>query len=94
MELGRTIKNSKKGKHVIRRWCLDRFGDDEIRLRYQNGLRAEVHRFSESIKRKVEGVMKGHDVVIEVLREWESIVNKVTKSEVGDKMIVCGRAAR
>ena len=30
----------------------------------------------------------------EVLREWESIVNRVAKREVGDKMIVCGRAAR
>ena len=26
--------------------------------------------------------------------EWENIVNRVAKSEVGDKMIVCGRAAR
>ena len=57
MELGRAAKNSKKGKRVIRRWRLDRFGDDEVKLRYQNGLRAEVHGFSESIKRKVEGGM-------------------------------------
>ena len=35
--------------------------------------------------------MKGHDLVNEVLREWE---NRVAKREVGDKMIVCGRAAR
>ena len=55
MELGRTAK---KGKRVIRRWRLDRFGDDEVKLRYQNGLRAEVHGFSESIKRKVE---RGHE---------------------------------
>ena len=45
VELGRAAKNSKKGKHVIRRWRLDRFGDDEVKLRYQNGLRAEVHGF-------------------------------------------------
>ena len=37
VELGRTAKNSKKGKRVIR-WRLDRFGDDEVNLRYQNGL--------------------------------------------------------
>ena len=37
VELGRTAKNSKKGKCVIRRWNLDRFGDDEVKLRYQNG---------------------------------------------------------
>ena len=94
VELGRAAKNSKKGKRVIRRWRLDRFGDDEVKLRYQNGLRAQVHGFSESIKRKVEGGMKGHDLVNEVLREGESIVNRVAKREVGDKMIVCGRAAR
>ena len=27
----------------------------------------------------------------EVLREWERIVNRVAKSEVGDNMIDCGR---
>ena len=36
--------------------------------------------------------MKGHDLVNEVLMEWESIVNRVAKSEVGEKMIACGRA--
>ena len=42
------------------------------------------------------GGMKGHDlhVVNDVSRERESIVNRVAKREVGDKMIVCGRAAR
>ena len=34
-----------------------------------------MHGFSESIKRKVEGGMKGHDLM-KVLREWESIVNR------------------
>ena len=90
VELSRAAKNSKKGKHVIRRWRLT----DLVMMRYQNGLRAEVHGFSESTKRKVEGGMKGHGLVNEVLREWESIVNRVAKREVRDKMIVCGRAAR
>ena len=26
--------------------------------------------------------------------EWESVVNRVAKCELGEKMIVCGRAAR
>ena len=82
MELGRAAKSPKNGKHVIRRWCLDRFGDDEVKLRYQDGLRAEVHGFSEG---KVEGGMKGHDLVNEVLREWESIVNRVAKRELGTR---------
>ena len=67
----------------IRRWRLERFEEDEIR--YQN---AEVHRFSENVKSKLEGGMKGHDLVNEILMEWE---NRVAKSEVVDKMIVCGR---
>ena len=55
-----------------------------------------MHGFSESIKRKVEGGMKGHNLVNEVLRELESIVllNRAAKREVGDKMIVCGGVAR
>ena len=94
MELGRTAKNFKKEKHVIRRWRLERFDEDEVKLRYQNALKAEVHGFSESVKSKLEEGKKGYDLVNEVLREWENIVNRVAKSEVGGKMIVCGRAAR
>ena len=30
----------------------------------------------------------------EVVMEWESVVNRVAKSELGEKMIVCGRAVR
>ena len=73
---------------------LGRFDEDEVNLRYQNALKAEVHGFSESIKSKLEGAMKGYDLVNEILMEWENIVNRVAKSGVGKKMIVCGRAAR
>ena len=52
MELGRTAKNIKKEKRVIRRW---RFDADEVKLRYQNALKAEVYGFSESVKSKLEG---------------------------------------
>ena len=37
--------------------------------------------------------LKGHALVSEVLREWESIVNRVAKREVGENMIVCGKSA-
>ena len=47
-------KTSKKRKCVIRRWRLDRFGDDKVKLSYQNALMAEVHEFSESTKSKIE----------------------------------------
>ena len=70
MELGQaTNKTSKKRKCVIRRWCLDRFGDDEVKLSYQNALRAEVHRFSENIRSRVERGMKGQELVNEVVME-------------------------
>ena len=38
--------------------------------------------------------LKGHALVGEVLKEWECIVNRLAKSEVGEKMIVCGKSAR
>ena len=41
MELGLASKTSKKRKRVIRRWRLDRFGDDEVKLSYQNALMAK-----------------------------------------------------
>ena len=91
MELGMTAKNFKKEKRVIGRWRLEGFDEDEVKLRYQNALKAEVHGFSESVKSKLEGGMRGYDLVNEVLIEWETIV---AKSEVGKKKIVCGRAAR
>ena len=59
-----------------------------------NALRAEVRRFSENIRSKVERGMKGQELVNEVVMDWESVVNRVAKCELGEKMIVCGRAAR
>ena len=50
--------------------------------------------FSESIRQKISKGLKGHVLVCEVLSECESIVNRVAKSEVGEKMIVCGKSAR
>ena len=88
MEFGRATKTSKKRKRVVRRWHLDGFGDDEVKLSYQNALRTEVHGFSESIKNKAERGMKGQELVNEVVLEWESVVNRVAKCELGEKMIV------
>ena len=42
---------------------------------------------SESIESKVQRGMKGCDLVNEVLKEWKSIVIRVAKSELEDKMI-------
>ena len=38
--------------------------------------------------------MVGSTLVMNVLADWESIVNEVAKAVVGEKLIVCGRAAR
>ena len=95
MELGRASKTSKKRKRVIRRWRLDRFGDDEVKLSYQNALMAEVHELSESSKSKIERGMKGQELVNEVVMEWgHRVVNRVAKCELWEKMIACGRVAR
>ena len=38
--------------------------------------------------------MKGEPLVQEVVHEWEDIANRVEKSVVGEKTIVCGKSAR
>ena len=63
-------------------------------MKYIMVLQAEVSRFSESIQSKVASGMVGSTLVMNVLADWESIVNEVAKAVVGEKFIVCGRAAR
>ena len=53
-----------------------------------------MHEFSENTNSKIERGMKGQELANEVVMEWESVVNRVAKCELGEKMIVCGRAAR
>ena len=91
LELGRTTKHSRKGKRVIRKWRLDRLGDDGVKLKYIMALQAEVSRFSESIQSKVASGMVGSTLVMNVLADWENIVNEVAKAVVGEKLIVCGK---
>ena len=63
MELGRIVKNKMKVKCVIRKWQLHRFENNELKLIYQNALKDEVHRFSESISSKVKCGMEGYNLV-------------------------------
>ena len=63
-------------------------------MKYKKALQAEVSRFSESIQSKVASGMVGSTLVMNVLEDWESIANEVAKAVVGEKSIVCGRAAR
>ena len=62
--------------------------------KYCQALRAKVESFSESIRENVVQGMKGRELVSEVLADWESIVNRVAKAEVGEKVVVRGRAVR
>ena len=64
MELGRA-NSSRKEKRIITMCRLDRFANEEVKLRYQETLKAEVHSSSESIKSKMQKAMKGHDLVHE-----------------------------
>ena len=44
---------------------------------------------------EVSRVLAGHYIhTISGAEGWESVVNRVAKCELGEKMIVCGRAAR
>ena len=47
----------------------------------------KVHNLSDSIRSLVQKGIKGH----ELLHEWESIVNRLARKEVGEKMIVCSK---
>ena len=93
MDLGRACKLTKSHRRIIK-WRLDRFEVEDVRSNYQRALEEEVKEFSKSIRQKVNKGLKDHALVGEVLREWEYIVNRVAKSEVGKKMIVCRKSAR
>ena len=45
MEFVRLTNRSRKEKRVIKRWRLDRFTNEEVKVRYQEVLNAEVHSF-------------------------------------------------
>ena len=57
MEFGKLANRSRKEKHIIKR-RLDRFTNEEVKVSYQEALKAEVNSFSESIKNKVQKGIK------------------------------------
>ena len=91
LELGRVTKCCKTRKRTIRKWRVDRFSDEGVRAKYSD---AEVESFSESIRDKVSEGISGSGLVSAVVEEWEQVVKKVAKAEVGEKVVVCGRAVR
>ena len=38
--------------------------------------------------------MRGSELVKTVVEDWEDIVRRVASKEIGEKMMVCGKAAR
>ena len=48
MELGRTVKTAKQQTRVIKKWCIERFQDEEVRQKYQ---KAVVQDWEETVKR-------------------------------------------
>ena len=54
----------------------------------------EVESFSESIRERVSEGMSGSGLVSPVVEEWEQVVKKVARAEVGEKVVVCDRAVR
>ena len=96
LELGRVTKCFKKQKWEwgIRKWRLDRLADEGVRGKYKEALKAEVEAFSESIREKVSEGTRGSGLVSAAIGKWEQVVKKVASAEVGEKVIVCGRAVR
>ena len=52
LELGRTTKHSRKGKRVIRKWWLDRLGDDGVKLKYIMALKRKLVDFQRAFRVK------------------------------------------
>ena len=60
--------------------CFERFKEDILSF--------QVLGFTKSVSQKVEPLVQ------EVVHEWKDTVNRVAKSVVGEKTIVCGKSAR
>ena len=59
----KTVRAQVKAKRVVRKWSLERLEDKEVKLKYQNAIRAEVSGFSESIQGKIDRSLKGQSLV-------------------------------
>ena len=63
MELGRTVKTTKQQKRVIKKWCIERFQDEEVRQKYQEALNVEVDGFQGRVRQwKTQG-LRGSELV-------------------------------
>ena len=94
MELGRTVKTAKQQKRVIKKWRIERFQEEEVRQQYQEALSVEVEVFQERIQTRKHQGLRGSELVKAVIQDWEDTVKRVASKEIGEKVIVCGKAAR
>ena len=86
MELGRTVKTTKQQKRVIKKWRIKRFQDEEVRQKYQKAISVEVDGFQGR-------VLEDSELVKAVVQDWEETVKRVASKEIGERVIVCGKAA-
>ena len=94
MELGRTVKTTKQQKWVIKKWRIELFLDEEVRQKYQEALSVDVDGFQGRVRQwKTQG-LRGSELVKAVVQDWEETVKRVASKEIGEKVIVGGKAAR
>ena len=58
MELGRIANRSRKEKCAIRRWRLDMFTNEEVKVRYQEALKATHTAFQRALKIRCKRALK------------------------------------
>ena len=79
---------------MIKKWRIERFQDEEVRQKYQEALSVEVEGFQARVHAwKAQG-LRGSELVKTVVEDWEDTVKRVASKEIGEKVIVCGKAAR
>ena len=61
--MGRVAKGARKQKRTKKKWQLDRFALEEVKVKYCKALKAEVESFSECITEKVGRGMQGSELV-------------------------------
>ncbi len=64
-----------------------------MRLNYQKALNLEVVGFQDRVRSLKSQGLRGSPLVKEV-QDWESTVKMITCNEIGEKVMVCGKAAR
>ena len=97
MEFGRTVKTTKQQKRVIKKWRIEWFQDEEVRQKYQEALSVEVDGFQGRVrqwKTRVERIRISEGSGSGLERDSQEVKSSGRGKEIGNKVIVCGKAAR